>query len=246
MSNFELLKTRLDLLFLWLLSCVYSQSLLDPRVYNFNYYVQHNPELTASKIYTAEKAATHWQTIGIVQGLQACGSFHVLQFIDNYKSIIDKQCPPPQQNYSCAIYYYLNTGYDQNLMGYTIGGAYGKYTVSSIGTSQPKLGLFASLSDRMGGSIDSIVYQDFEYINAWDHGRNAQITITTKYGECYEPNESGSIQDGQLNTTTTNILNINATATNIHTVSSPAYYMPAGISINIYLYHEIHYVQTMI
>eukprot|EP01084_Bolivina_argentea_P135331 238489_1 len=209
-------------------TCTTQPSIFDPRVYNFYYYVQHNPELTQSQIYTVNQAAEHWQSIGIVEGLQACGSFHVLQFINNYRSIINKACPPPQQNYTCAIYYYLNTGFDQNLMGYTIGGAYDKYTISSITTSHPTLGLFTSLSNRMGASIDSIIYQNFEYINAWNHNRNVQITAQTQYGECYQPTESGSIQDNQTNHTTSKIININATSNNIYTESAAAFYMPSG------------------
>ena len=217
------------LLLLLIITCIYSQepSLLDPRVYNFYYYVQHNPELTSSKMYTEQQAAQHWQNIGIVEGLQASGSFHVKQYIDNYQQIINIQCPSPQQNYSCVIYYYLKTGFYDNQIGYKVGGAFGKYTISSFVTAQPRpsLGLFASLSDRMGLSIDSIIYKNFEYINAWDHGRNLQIEITTKYGECYQPNESGSIEDAQSNHTSTKILNINATKTNIYTQSYASYYM---------------------
>ena len=64
----------------------------------------------------------------IFEGKQACGSFHVLQFLDNYPDLKKKY----GTNYTAAISYYLQTGYDQNMRGYTIGGGYGRYTLGNV------------------------------------------------------------------------------------------------------------------
>lgn len=48
-------------------------------------------------------------------------------------------------------------------------------------------GIFVSASDRMAYAIDSVVWNSNEFINAWDHGRELQIAITTGTGECYNP-----------------------------------------------------------
>eukprot|EP01084_Bolivina_argentea_P076769 139172_1 len=108
-----------------------SQSnIFDPRVYNYYFYVGTNADIISSNITTEQKAANHWQQIGIFEGRQACGSFHVLQFLDNYPDLKKKY----RTNYTAAIDYYLQTngGYDQGFLGYTVGGAYGRYTLGNV------------------------------------------------------------------------------------------------------------------
>jgi hypothetical protein len=47
-------------------------------------------------------------------------------------------------------------------------GAYGKYTFGN--------GLIMmQATDRVGGAVDSLIYNNVEFINAWDHGR--EITV---------------------------------------------------------------------
>eukprot|EP01084_Bolivina_argentea_P076767 139169_1 len=101
-------------------------TILDDRVYNYYFYVTTNSDIISANITTKTESANHWQQIGVFEGKQACGSFHVLQFLDNYPDLKQKY----GTNYTAAIGYYLqkNGGYDQGLLGYTIGGGYGRYT----------------------------------------------------------------------------------------------------------------------
>eukprot|EP01084_Bolivina_argentea_P178830 309089_1 len=197
-----------------------SQSLLDPRCYNYYFYVNTNPNVIQQQIYTKQQAQNHWLQYGINKGLQGCGSFHVLQFLDNY--------PPLKQkfgtNYSAAINYYLTTGYNQGLMGYTPGGAYNRYTIAEIPTH-----LYVSASNRMAGAIDSIVFKNIEYVNAWNHGRNLQISISiNNNGPCFNPNEAGSQNDNQTNQSTSILKNISSNNNTLITSNVPAFWLSTG------------------
>ena len=93
-------------------------SLWDPRVYNYYFYINTNPDLREAGLFSKEDARNHWLTYGIEEGRQACGSFHTLQYLDNYPSLKQKF----GTNYTQAIEYYLNYGYSIGRFGYTIGG----------------------------------------------------------------------------------------------------------------------------
>ncbi len=60
----------------------------------------------------------------------------------------------------------------------------GRWTVAN-----PAAGLFLGTSSRMSGGIDSVVWGSKEFINAWDHGRELQLAVTSLYGECFNPTE---------------------------------------------------------
>ena len=196
-------------------------SIFDPRVYNYYFYVLTNSQIILSNLTTESEAANHWSTIGIYQGLQACGSFHVLQFLNNYPNISLIY----GTNYTGAIEYYLkpNGGYDNNLLGYTIGGGYGRYTLGNITNN-----LYISGSLRMGGSITSLVWNNIEFINNWAHGRQLQLTIHNGSGACYSPTEAGQHIDQHYNYTTSIILNISTTINNLKSSVFGAYWMYPG------------------
>ena len=69
--------------------------------------------------------------------------------------------------------HYLTVGRKEGLLGYVDGGYEGRYTISDV-TGQ----LFISASTRMGGAVDSVVFNDMEYINAHDHGRELQVAVS--------------------------------------------------------------------
>lgn len=210
------------LVLLLLFNAIYGQSLTDPRVYNFYFYLNTNPDLTAAGIKTVAQAQQHWLTFGINEGRQACGSYHVLQFLDNYPDLKQKY----GTNYSAATEYYLSTGYNQQLLGYTPNkGAYGRYTISDISNN-----IWLSGSDRMAAAIDSLVWNGYEFINCWDHGRELQMAVTTQYGECYNPTEAGSGVDLQQTTTTSVIEMVSVTNNTFESRVKPAFWMIPGES----------------
>eukprot|EP01084_Bolivina_argentea_P178150 307969_1 len=198
----------LELLLLFtLVSNSFAANIFDPRVYNYYFYVTTNSDIISANITTEQKAANHWQNVGIFEGRQACGSFHVLQFLDNYPNLAKKY----GTNYTAAIDYYLqpNGGYDQHLLGYTIGGGYARYTLGNV-----TKGLYISGSLRMAGAIDSLVWNNTEFVNNWGHGRQLQIAVHNDSGACFNPTEAGTYNDWQSNVTTSILLNISTTNIN--------------------------------
>ena len=92
--------------------------------------------------------------------------------------------------------HYINSGLVEGRVGYIEGGGYGRWTIRSGG----KVGdsyVYASCSERTAGAVDSLVWNDKEFINNWDHGRQLQVALTVQdYGECWNPTEAGGRSDG--------------------------------------------------
>lgn len=56
--------------------------------------------------------------------------------------------------------------------------------------------IFVSASLRTVGAISSLIVNNFEYINAYDHGREMQIALVDNtYGQGYNPTEAGTCLD---------------------------------------------------
>lgn len=110
---------------------------------------------------------------------------------DSYKDV--------PQTHQDAIQHYLNSGHHEGRLGYVEGHSFqGRWTVSN------GKDLFISVSSRMGGSIDSLVWNNVQFINMYDHGRELQMAANSDvFGECYNPTEAGGSSDGKnLNTKT--------------------------------------------
>jgi len=80
-------------------------------------------------------------------------------------------------------------------------------------------------SARMAGAIDSVIWNNKQFINAWDHGRELQIAITNASGECYNPTEAGSANDGPGLTTTSKLLAVNTIGNVYRTTTLPAFWL---------------------
>lgn len=154
--------------------------IFDPAVYSFYFYINTNPDLMQPPIFTFEGARQHWQQYGIHEGRQASGNFHTKQYLERYPDLKQRF----GNNFTAALVHFLTVGKSQGLLGYVEGGYEGRYTVA-----RPEVQLFVSASARMSGAIDSVVWKEKEFINAWDHGRELQLAVTTLYGECFNPTE---------------------------------------------------------
>lgn len=154
--------------------------IFDPAVYSFYFYVNTHPDLVQAGLATFDKARDHWANYGLREGRQACGSFHTQQYLQRYPDLA-KQFG---KNYSAAVNHYLTVGRAAGLLGYVDGGFAGRWTVAN-----PAAGLFLSASSRTAGAVDSLVWNEKEFINAWDHGRELQYAVTTGDGECFNPTE---------------------------------------------------------
>ena len=216
--------TRLGLLLVCFNSITYSCYSCDlayPSVFDAHFYLNTHPDLENAGLHTPELAADHWCSNGIGEGRQATSSFHTRQYLANYP---DLQATFGD-DYEAAILHYINEGLGEGRVGYIEGGGYGRWTVRSSGKVSDSY-VFISCSERTAGAVDSLVWNDKEFINNWDHGRQLQTAMTVQdYGECWNPTEAGGRSDG-IGTETKSILTEIYSAANIlSTTSLPAYWV---------------------
>lgn len=79
---------------------------------------------------------------------------------------------------------------------------------------------------RFAGAISSLTYRGVQYIDIADHGRQMQSAIQLDgWGECYNPNEAGSVNDGTKTTSTSKLLAISSANNVLVTQTQPAFWM---------------------
>lgn len=83
-------------------------------------------------------------------------------------------------------------------------------------------------SRRMAGAVDSVTWNGVQFINAYDHGRELQIAITTHDGECYNPTEAGRSNDGAKATTTSVLEGVSTSGNVLRTTVLPAFWLAPG------------------
>merc|ERR1712179_22601 len=192
-----------------------------PEVFDAHFYLNTHPDLEHANLHTPELAANHWCTNGIKEGRQATSSFHSLQYLDNYPDLQEVF----GDDYEAVIAHYVNVGIEEGRIGYLEGGGQGRWTVRSKSKVRGS-NVFLSCSKRTGGAVDSLVWNNKEFINNWDHGRQLQTAMTVQnYGECWNPTEAGGRSDGIDKETKTILTNITAAGNVLNTVSLPAYWV---------------------
>ncbi len=158
----------------------------DPRVFNWLFYVNTYADLLKAGISDEAKAKDHWKNFGLNEGRQAHPLFHSKQYLDNY---MDLRNLYGATSYNSALSHYLEWGFKEKRRGYTEGGAYGRYTVRNDIIS-------VSTTWRTAGAVDSVMFNNREFINSWDHGRQLQYALATNdQDESYNPTEAGSCDD---------------------------------------------------
>jgi hypothetical protein len=167
-------------------SSVFDANIFDPRVYNAFFYSGTYPDLPHDET----QIAAHWQNNGLAEGRQGCGAFHVKQYLDRYADV-NTACAG---DHACALSHYLTTGFAEQRLGVAADGdPYLRWTLADA-----QQGLYVSGGARTAGAIDSVVWDSVEFINAADHGRELQTAVTFDgQGECYNPTEAGSSNDGR-------------------------------------------------
>jgi len=197
----------------------------DPHVFNAYFYINTNVQVLHAGVRTASAARTHWLSHGIDMGLQAAGNFHSKQYLARYP---DLTAAFGATGYRHAVEHYIDNGLHENRLGYVEGGNGERWTVSD---SQHKL--FVSASQRMGAAVDSVVWNNKEFINAWDHGRELQLAMNfPPNGECFNPTEAGGRDDSQNADTHTVVQGVHAEGNKLDTTVLPAYWLQAGHHIS--------------
>lgn len=80
-----------------------------------------------------------------------------------------------------------------------------------------------------GGAISSIQWHGKEYLNSFDHGRELQSALSFDgYGECFNPTEGGSENDGQGSATSSRLLFGKVVGATLQTRTDMAFWMVPG------------------
>lgn len=89
--------------------------------------------------------------------------------------------------------------------------------------------LTISMQKRFASAIASLRFRGQEYINTADHGRLMQSASSfDHYGECYNPTEAGSRDDGSKTTTTSVLLHASAGERWLETETDMAFWLAPG------------------
>jgi hypothetical protein len=90
-------------------------------------------------------------------------------------------------------------------------------------------GITVATAARFGGAITSLRWNGKEFVNAQDHGREIQTAWQgNNAGECFNPTEAGSADDGIGLHTTSKVLSTTVTATSITTINNPGFWLKPG------------------
>lgn len=181
-------------------------------------------DLLQANINTPLGACNHWIKYGRFEGRQAHAGFSSKQYLA-YHSDLSAAFGPT--NYSAAIDHWIYNGINENRIGYVGGGFEDRATIrGKYGNSY----IYVSGSNRTAGAIDSVMWDNAEYINSYDHGRQLQIALAQNgYGECYNPTEAGRSQDN-LNKNSSSLLTVfNAQNSIVSTSNIPAFWFAPGI-----------------
>ncbi|KAL3852768.1 hypothetical protein ACJMK2_016384 [Sinanodonta woodiana] len=197
------------------------QDAASPLVFDPGFYLNTNPDLLKAGIVTPEAARSHWLNNGIQEGRQGCGSFHSRQYLARYTDLANAF----HTNYVAAVQHYLQLGHAEARLGY-VEHYETRWTISN------GKDIFISASARMGAAIDSLVWNNKEFINAGDHGRELQMACNTDYFvECYNPTEAGGRDDGIEITTKTIIQIVKASGQTLQSQVLPAFWLRPGTQV---------------
>jgi len=86
---------------------------------------------------------------------------------------------------------------------------------------------------RLAGAIHSLRWNNHEFINSADHGRQLQSACSfdnspTANAETYNPTEAGSRRDGAGTNSTSRLLEISAAGNHLHTRTQMAFWLQPG------------------
>jgi hypothetical protein len=98
----------------------------------------------------------------------------------------------------------------------------GNATISGSAFGQP---LTVGTSSQFAGAVSSVKWGGKEFINNWDHGR--QLTPNYQFFNrfiCYNPYETGSLEDGNKPTSTSKLLSLTASGNSLESETQMAWY----------------------
>jgi hypothetical protein len=207
----------------------------DRNVFNWRFYLNHNADLNIAGIRTPAAACAHWLSNGRYEGRQAHAGFHSEQYLARYP---DLTAAFGSTNYTAAIWHYVVYGMAEQRVGYLENGLALGFKRSTVQSSYAGSKLFVSAGARTAGAVDSVMIDNTELINSFDHGRQVQVALVRvgdalnprPAGECYNPNEAGANFDYTGYGTTSRLDSSSASVATMSTLSTPAFWMAPALN----------------
>ena len=100
-----------------------------------------------------------------------------------------------------------------------------------LAVEQPALGstIRIATSSRFAGSVVSLVFRGKEFVDSADHGRELQSASSFDgFGECFNPTEAGSRDDGNKQTTSSHLVAVRTGPNYIATQDDMAFWLSPG------------------
>lgn len=204
--------------------CVQHQHATDKNVFNWRYYLNINADLAIAGLQTPEEACNHWLINGIREGRQAHAGFHSIQYLNRHTDLLEAY----GNDYAESIVHFVNHGNKEGRMGYQENGILLGQLTTTISSLAQDGKIFIGTSQRNAGAIDSLIFDNVEFINATDHGRELQIAYSSNYGGRYNPTEAGSCADDLGYSTSAILRSISASDGNMSTTNNPAFWFKPG------------------
>jgi hypothetical protein len=213
---------------------------LHPTVFEWRFYLQHNEDLIRQGIVEPNQACTHWLKEGLTQGRRAHPGFWAQEYLAS-QTTLRRQLG--LDAYSAALEYFVKTGSSQiqnqsstNTFPMNANSTTkAKVLTRSLVTELDGSPLWLSVSTRNAGAIDSLIWKNNEWVNAFDHGREIQMAFAKSTArECFNPTEAGSQFDSKdpekINRSSSTLLSWSQTNSQLFTHNIPAYWMRPGQS----------------
>ncbi|XP_071178720.1 uncharacterized protein [Mytilus edulis] len=206
--------------------------LASPEVFDPVFYSNYYHQVITHSVNSPEAVKQHWLTHGIDAGWQGSGQFHSKEYIARYPDLQKAF----GNNYRAAIQHYLTFHNSEHRLGLSTSHHFGgRWTALNHG-------IYIGSSTRTGGAVDSLTWNNKEFINSRDHGRQMQMACNTnKYTECYNPTEAGGLCDHTLSTTHTHIDWVHVHENVMESLVYPAFWKPVKPSSGTQ--HDCHYGQ---
>ncbi len=89
--------------------------------------------------------------------------------------------------------------------------------------------LILTASQRTSGALSSLRWRGREFLNAFDHGRELQSALSFDgWGECYNPTEAGSRNDGTGSVSTSRLIRSRVSGNTLETETDMAFWLAPG------------------
>lgn len=206
-----------------------TDSIFDPVVFDWKFYLANNPDLGRAGLTTEAAARSHWNTNGRQECRRASPQFAVLDYLKLNPDVANALQTPTADPYcNRALTHYLQNGrFEARRL--TAPYSYGWQSGQSGDATFGNEAITVRTSENYAGAISELWFRGKQYVNAHDAGRLFQTSVQLDgMGECNNPTEAGSEAAHDGSRTMSVLQSITANAGSLSTVTRPAYWFRPG------------------